>query len=219
MNNVKETILSQYGNSPVLRALIDALNAAVDPSANVDAFYQKMWNVLTAEGYGLDVWGRIVGVSRIVNVPNVLPNFDFKEGLASGNPFNAAPFFAGQITTSAAGLTLTDDAFRVLILVKALSNISRTAVPIFNRMLMQLFPGRGNAYVSDTGAMEMRLVFEFLLYPFEISILKNSGAFAGPTGVGIDILNLDLPHVFGFAEAGVRYSAGFNNGAFFGGFA
>lgn len=219
MNNVDQTILSQYGNSPVLVALIEAFNEAVDPSPDVDMFYDKMWNVLTAQGYGLDVWGRIVGVGRVVDLPAAVNYFGFQEQGTPEQPFNQGPFFAGTFSSTETNITLSDDAFRVLILVKALSNISRTVVPVFNRMLMQLFPGRGNCYVSDTGYMEMRLVFEFLLQPFEIAILKTSGAFAGPTGVGVDIMDLDVGGVFGFAEAGTRYSAGFNNGTFFGGFA
>ena len=38
----------------------------MDPSVNIEAFLQYIWNVNTAVGYGLDVWGAIVGVSRVV---------------------------------------------------------------------------------------------------------------------------------------------------------
>lgn len=66
MNNYLVTIASQYGNSPTLLALIESFNAAVDPSVDIDNFLTHVWEVSTAEGFGLDIWGRIVGVSRTI---------------------------------------------------------------------------------------------------------------------------------------------------------
>ena len=60
----KKTILSQYDDSPTLLSMIESFNDAIDPTANITAFYENIWNVNTANGYGLDVWGQIVGVSR-----------------------------------------------------------------------------------------------------------------------------------------------------------
>jgi hypothetical protein len=51
-------------------ALIKSFDAAIDPSANISAFLQYIWNVRTAVGYGLDVWGKIVGVSRVISTPS-----------------------------------------------------------------------------------------------------------------------------------------------------
>ena len=66
MNNYLETVVSQYGNSPTLLSLIDSFNAAVDPSEDFDNFWAYVWYVETAQGFGLDIWGRIVGVSRTI---------------------------------------------------------------------------------------------------------------------------------------------------------
>ena len=66
MINVSQTVISQYGNAPTLLAMIEAMNAAIDPSADIDNFYAYIWNVDTAQGFGLDIWGRIVGVSRTI---------------------------------------------------------------------------------------------------------------------------------------------------------
>lgn len=64
MQNWSATLLSQYANSPTISSLIGSFNAALDPSANIAAFLQYIWNVNSAVGNGLDIWGRIVGVSR-----------------------------------------------------------------------------------------------------------------------------------------------------------
>jgi hypothetical protein len=217
MINIEETILSQYANSPIIMSIIDMANTNIDPSANIDEWYAKVWDVSTAEGYGLDVWGRIVGVSRVLELGNE-PVLGYKEGgTIDYTPFGQARFFQG--TTIGSSYNLSDDAFRVLILVKALANISRCTSSMYNAMLMKLFPGRGNAYVSDIGNMSARLTFEFILQPFELAILKQSGAFSNPTGVQFDIIQIERYHNFGFKEAGfITAGYGFGNGIFFRGF-
>ena len=79
MDNVDQTIISQYGNSPTITSLIDSCNAAVDPTGDIDNFLTWIWQVSTAQGFGLDIWGRIVGVSRIVatNPATVLNDSQF----------------------------------------------------------------------------------------------------------------------------------------------
>ena len=212
MQNIEETILSQYANSPTLMALINSANAAIDPTANINAFYQLMWSIDSAQGYGLDVWGRIVGVSRILHIPVTnTADLGFKE--AGGKyiePFQTAPFSSG--TNATQNFVLSDVNFRILILVKALSNISNCSIETYNRLLMELFPGRGNAYVGDGLNMTGVLFFTFQLTAVELAIIQQSGAIIAPTGVGFRVADYQFP-IFGFEEAGV-YSSGFNQGVF-----
>ena len=79
MKNYTETIISQYGNSPAILSLIDSFNSAVEPYADIDNFYVWVWDVSTAQGFGLDIWGRIVGVSRTIptNPATVLTDAQF----------------------------------------------------------------------------------------------------------------------------------------------
>lgn len=80
MDNVEQTIQRQYLNSPIITSLIDSMNAAIDPSADIDNFYIWVWDVATAQGFGLDIWGRIVGVSRtLLTTPaTVLDDSDYR---------------------------------------------------------------------------------------------------------------------------------------------
>lgn len=64
MINYERTIISQFANSPTICGLIQGLNEAIDPRADFQAFYDFVWNVETAEGFGLDIWGKIVQVKR-----------------------------------------------------------------------------------------------------------------------------------------------------------
>jgi hypothetical protein len=197
MENVEQTIISQYANSPTLRQLIENLNGYIDPSADLDAFYRYVWNVDTAQGFGLDCWGKIVNVSRRLNIPGAVVNFGFKEG-SSYQPFGQAPLYNGPPGSTV--YYLSDDAYRTLILVKALANISDCSAPSLNQLLQNLFEGRGRCYVADTGGMQLRYVFEFLLQPYEVAILTQSGAVPRPAAVFAQVLQVDLPNTFGFKE-------------------
>lgn len=215
MNNVEQTILSQYANSPTLVQLIQNMDGYIDPSTDIDAFYNLIWNVDTAVGLGLDIWGKIVGLEngRKLTIPSSEINFGFSQaGTASATPFGSGTFFSGQQMTQT--YLLGDDAFRTLILVKALANICDGSIPSMNRLLQNLFAGRGRCYVNDLGNMQMRYTFEFYLQPWEKAIVTQSGALPRPTGVLASILEVDLPNVLGFREAGATSAAPFNQGVF-----
>ena len=66
--NFWDTIISQYANSAILTQLIANMDAYLDQTENFDNFFDDIWNIDTAQGYGLDLWGRILGVTRYVTV-------------------------------------------------------------------------------------------------------------------------------------------------------
>ena len=61
MLNVEQTIISQYTHSPIINQIIGYFNGSIDPNADLERFCHAIWNVETAQTYGLNVWGRIVG--------------------------------------------------------------------------------------------------------------------------------------------------------------
>lgn len=197
MIDVERTIISQYGNSPTILQLIRNMNTYIDPRADIDNFYNFVWNVNTAQGFGLDIWGRIVNISRSLQVPADQDFFGFQTGIDDWEPFNQAPFFDRNNTATQTYL-LGDDAYRQLILVKALANISATTAPSLNQLLQNLFANRGRCYVNDLGNMQLRYTFEFLLTPLELAIMTQSGAVPRPSGVSAIIFTTEMP-VFGFA--------------------
>jgi hypothetical protein len=216
MQNVESTLLSQYANSPTIVSLIESLNDCIDPSADIDAFYDNIWNIDTAVGYGLDVWGRIVGLpnGRILKIPTTELNLGFLEaGIPSATSFGSGVFYNGAQGTQ--NFALADDAFRTLILVKAMANILDGSIPSYNKLLQLLFAGRGRCYVNDMGNMQMRFTFEFSLEPFELAILTQSGILPRPTGVQSFVITVNLPYVFGFSEAGTASAAPFGQGALY----
>jgi len=192
MNNFEETILSQFDDSPTIVQLITNLNAYIDPSTNIDDFYNLLWNVDTAVGYGLDVWGRIVGVQRVLQISTVnYFGFTGPSG-ASGLPWNQAPFYHGEALTQ--NYTLSDDAFRALILAKALANICNATIPAINQILINLFgptgllPVAGNSYCTDGRNMTMTYTFSSALDPVQTAIIYQSGVLPRPCGVAATVV-------------------------------
>lgn len=180
----KQTVISQYAHSPVLLALIRDGALYIDPTKDLDEFLALIWNVSTAQGYGLDVWGRIVGVDRILAIPSAQDYFGFEEDTDSES-FNTEPFFSGSELTQ--NFRLSDDAYRLLIYAKAMANITDGSVASANRILMTLFPNHGNCYLRDNQDMTITWVFGASLSPVESSIVLQSGVLPKPAGVGATV--------------------------------
>ncbi|MFT8482720.1 MAG: DUF2612 domain-containing protein [Gluconobacter cerinus] len=179
MLNVSDTILAQYANSPSLCTIIEGFNQAVDPGLVIDNWYDNVWNPQTATGWGLDVWGRIVGVSRVLKVTET-NFFGFSQGSPDSKTFGSGVFYNGGSVTS--NYILSDEAFRRLIFAKAAANIWDGSIPSLNAILMQLFGDEGNCYVADNQDMTITVTFEFTPSPVGISIIA-SGILPRPSGV------------------------------------
>jgi Protein of unknown function (DUF2612)/PASTA domain len=219
--DVDATVISQYANSPTILAMVANFAEYFDPAQNLQSFYLDVWNIDTAIGFGLDIWGRILGVSRVIPIPGTSGAFGFEnsdsppdwENFGNLNDvLSGGPFFSGQISGNS--YKLNDGPYRTLLLTKALGNICATTAPALNALITNLFPGRGRCYTKDGGAMTMTYVFEFPLTTIEYAILAYSGVLAHPAGVGVNI-NVAAGGFLGFAEAlpGVEP---FNFGVFFG---
>lgn len=211
MINVEQTIISQYANSPTLVQLVTNMNEYIDPRANLTAFFDFVWNVDTAQGFGLDIWGNIVGVGRLLQIPGNDPivGFDNPSFPKDWYPMSEGRFaIEGEVTTA---YELPDDAYRVLILTKALANIITTTAPAMNQLLRNMFPGRGRAFVRDLGGMAMQFVFNFRLSTVEYAILTQSGALPHPAGVFYSVVVIP-GGLFGFQ--GYTGALPFNFGVF-----
>lgn len=137
--------------------LLERIEEWLSPDLNFEDFYNYIWNVETASGAGLDVWGRIVNIGRVLTLTTSTDHYDVFFGFGEAGDrtgFNQAPFYNGQPTSSTsktANFILTDDVYRRLIFAKAAFNITDGSIQAINEILMYLFPNRGNAWVSDGG--------------------------------------------------------------------
>jgi len=213
MLDYQRTIISQYANSATLVELIRQENECFDPRVDFQQFFDYVFNVDTAQGFGLDILGRIVGVDRLLQIPNTLDLFGFNNSSVPPDwrPFGQGTFYSGMQLTSA--FFLPDPAYRVVILTKALANIVEPTARGLNTLLRNLFPGRGRCYVIDLGNMAMQYTFEFdpILQPWELAMLIAT--LPHPTGVKVSVVSVSPDGFFGFQEAGDAQP--FNVGVFY----
>lgn len=178
--NPNATLLSQYANSPVIAALVDDFAQWLDPASRFDSFYSLLWNIDTAQGFGLDVWGRILGVNRVMQIPT--GSYLGFESDDEAKPFGFGILYRGTRTTD--NVALTDSAYRTLLFAKAALNITDASIPAINAILLNLF---GDGYVRDNNDMTITYVFSATLSPLETAIVYQSGVLPKPCGVSFTV--------------------------------
>lgn len=204
-----ETVQSQYSASEAIRWLCQYDAALLSPVSPISLFRNFIFNPLTAAGFGLDVWGRIVGITRTYEVES-------KEWLgfegSETRGFDQAPMWAGVPVYE--GVTLGDLSFRDLIFYKAAANIGSADAAALNALLQRMFPGE-MIYVLDLGGMAIRLMVGTSLSDAWWAILQQYGLIARGAGVGVEIMRYDPDAAyFGFNGSG---GVGFDQGPFWAG--
>lgn len=208
MQNYIDTIMSQYANSPIITGLIEGINTMIDPSTDLTNFYNMVMNLNTATGYGLDVWGRIVGVGRNVSVDLTDTDyFGFFEA-EDFTPFNDAPFNGDG--TDFASYPLYDELYKQLIIMKAYKNIIYATAPNINKFLSTIFPNQRSYYLI-TGVMSAKYVFEFTPTDFQRLVIFDLGILPLPCGVSVEYETILPSETFGFRGQNLQT---FNNGTF-----
>lgn len=194
--NFEDTVISQYANSPTILQLAANMDAYIDQTANFANFYQFVWNVDTAVGFGLDIWGKIVDVSRLLQIPNTTLYVGFDNAATPppdwqtmGNNLIHPPVGGAMYTGHNATETylLDDDSYRQLILAKAFANIAATTAPAINQILQNLY-GTGHAWVLNTGPMAISYNLDFTPSAIQLAILEQSGVIPTPPGVSVTIV-------------------------------
>lgn len=209
MWSVEETILSQYAASPVICGLVRNMDAHINPAADLDLFHDRVFNIMTARTWGLDVWGRILGIGREIDIDEDTDQFGFKG--QELQPFGQGTFYNPGATSV---WPLQDEPYRKLLLLKAMANISDCTIPSLNQLLANFFDGRGAVYVLETGVMRLRYVFEFWLEPYERSLMRREDIPPKPAGVGYTWFEIPPEETFGFRGSNLMP---FNRGTFSGG--
>lgn len=200
MIDFEKTIISQFANSPTICNLVRGMNEWIDPAADIQTFFDIVWNVDTAQGFGLDIWGKIVGVGRSIDIDIDTQCFGFYTGSDGSMPFGMAPFWSGEKESTV--WIASDTMYRRMILTKALANISRCTCSAVNRLISNLFAGRGACWVHDLGDMRIKYYFIFSLLPHEKVIVDKLKILPRPAGV-LQEPSLEIAGYFlGFADMG-----------------
>ena len=203
----EKTIQSQYGASDHLKGIIKAFAEQIDPNADIDSFYENIFDPETAKGVGLDIWGRIVGASRYLEVTND-EFFGFFGQLLK--PMDQAPFINDGDTDL---YRMSDEAFRKLIFIKAKANISDATLPSIKEMLTALFDSDEVTAINvvNAGNMKIRVIFTYYTQPFEIALFRKYGLYNVGAGVDVEYYQISPSQTFGFDGSGMQP---FNQGVF-----
>ena len=208
--NWQQAILMQYRNSPRIVQLASNFAQALNTPRDLQNWFTNVWNVATARGFGLDIWGRIVGVKRLLELPNPAQVFGFGDGANPADKvgFNQAPF-APPNTPEGNSVLLPDNTFRMLILAKAMSNIAGTTLPALNTILKFLFQDQGEAYALTDNNQNLTFVFNFQPTVQQSAILFQTGVLPSPCGVNVSTQVNARTNLFGFAPVASSSINGF----------
>lgn len=181
--------ISQYANSKKFMNLYNELSYMFSNAKTIEDWYNIVFNIKTATGYGLDWWGKILNQGRQVSYTE------------NGTVVNV--FLGGEQTID--GVTYSADymenLYRTVLFLRAMSYITNCTVASLNNMLQFYFntvEASQNAlvYVIEYGVMEIRYVFRMYLSKVQKAIFAE--VLPNPTGVGISFEYLPRSSNFGF---------------------
>jgi len=181
-------MISQYANSPKIVKLVDGLTGMFSNAKLIKDWFDIVYNLKTAKGFGLDIWGRILNQGRNFVYTNPVSGVETDYYLRGNMTIDGTYFSADQI----------EDTYRTILFMKALSYITNATENSLNELLQFYFSERGGkCYVIQYGTMKIRYVFEFPVNKLEKSIF-TSDVMPKPTGVGISYEYMPKNSYLGF---------------------
>jgi len=198
-------MLSQYANSPKYLSLVNGLKSQFDNAQTIQDWYNVVYNIRTAKGYGLDWWGKILNQTRWISY-------------IDDNNQKVDLYLQGALTVD--GNTYTADQienlYRTLLIFRAMSNIGNATIPSLTTLLNAAFEGRGSIYIDETSVMQIDVTFNFYVSKLEKYVFSTS-VFPKPTGVGVNFYYVPDGEYFGFfvENASPQPFAPFDNKPFY----
>lgn len=188
-------MISQYANSPKFVSLVGGLTGIFNNAKTLQDWYNIVFNLKTAVGYGLDIWGIILNQGRLFYYTD--PESGVQESV----------YLKGTQTIDGIQYTETqiEEIYRQVLFLKAMSNITNATISSLNQMLQFYYQGRGRVYVIEYGTMEIRYVFEFYVSKLEKAIF-TSDVMPKPTGVLASFEYIPPHEYFGFFVSGLTAS-------------
>lgn len=186
---------SQYSSSTTIYQLLDDFRANIIPTKDILVFYDNIFNIATASGVGLDIWGERIVMKRTITDP-----------------------------TTNVKYTLGDDDYRSLLYYKALANITDASLATLNYMLNKLFPDLNGVVFNviqekqypdgtyyNSYPMHVRFIFSIYLTDVQLAVFRIGANLIVGAGVGWSLAMVDTDNTFGFNGSELQ---SFNNGVF-----
>ena len=202
-----KSLLWQHDNAEKLKALVSAKQKWIESNQEAfwESWYRDVFNIDTANAFGLSVWSRILGLPLQVKITGDKSKAAFGFGInhqnfGNGN-FARADDSEQSISESQARLALKMRYFQIT---------SRGSVTEINEWLHALFGSEGRAFVADSGDM----TYATYIFLFEPSsqvrfLLEKYDLLPRQAGVGVRY-RVQVKESFGFGPNHLN----FNNGSF-----
>lgn len=202
-------LIWQYDDTVALKSLLVSKQKWYDENQKAfwSNWYRDVFNLLTANDFGLSVWSRILDQPLVFDVGAASPDKPTFGFGAFHKNFGRGNFSRGQ----AASLSLTTEQKRLALRLRYFQLMCRGSVPEINRAFAQLFTD-AKVYVLNPRDMTAA-VYVFSKAPSASVklILEKFDLFPRPAAVGIRYI-VSSRDVFGFGP----YHMNFNNGNFIG---
>jgi Protein of unknown function (DUF2612) len=197
-------ILWQYNEATNLQGLIEAKGIWYE--ANQTAFWESwlvnVFDLRTANDFGLSVWSVILGLPLYVNpVPNLGDIFGFDDQTG----FNLDNGIFGDLNT----YQLPTATKRLALQLRYFQLTGSGTVPEINRMLAYVFKDLGRAWLEDYHDMTQAYIFSFPVTADLQYLFNNYDILPRPAGVSSQWIDATLTY-FGFAAGDYN----FDNGVF-----
>lgn len=201
--NLLQAILWQYNDAENLQALLVAKQAWYN--SNQQAFWQgwiaNVFNLDTADEFGLGVWSIILGLPNFINQSSPGPEipvfgFDGSGGVNFDNGILALP--------NGGSVVLSIVTQRLVLQFRYFQLCSSGTVPEINRFLAYLFGGPNKAWLIDQQNMSQTYIFNFPVSWELAYVFNNLDILPRPAGVGSAWLDATLEY-FGFDLAHLSF--------------
>lgn len=175
-------LLWQHDNATALRSLIESKQDwyNVNQATFWANWYRDVFNIDTANDFGLAVWGRILNVGLGLQVDSTIgiPHFGFGIYHRNFNNGNFARATSGE-------QALSTDQKRLIIRLRYYQLVSRGTVVEINEAMARIFGDLGQVFVRDPLDMsKITYVFKFEPSSRVRLILDRMNLLPRPSGIG-----------------------------------
>jgi len=182
----------QFSTAQNLNKLFDELT----PLITIDTleFLQDYFDIDTCDADGLDNWGRILELPRVITI-NTATDGVFGFGVQDDYPIpddgypqnlNNGFFYNSEYEDNTVQYTMLDYEYRIALKFRyssLTSNLSMRSInKIMNDLLTQLDPNH-KCTVNQTDIMTLTYKFNFILTPWQKSLFSNRSILPVPAGV------------------------------------
>lgn len=183
--NLSEALLWQYNDAIRLQTLIAEKQTWYDGAQTQfwNDWYRDVFDLRTANDFGLAVWSIILNVPLVANAPPTDDRPVFGFGVNNLN------FFVSNFGRDTGGaVSLTTEQKRLILRLRYFQLITTGCVPEINVFLAQLFATEGPVYLLDGLDMTGEYVFRFFPASKILFVFENFDILPRPAGVRLRIL-------------------------------